>query len=263
MKSLALLGAEKKREERIIIRKAAKAIGRPCLASRPNNMYMNHLFYADDSCLLAASPTALQRLLDICVCYAIEFDITYNELKSHCMLFRPRKLKSLCIPSIFVRGKELIFSTSVKYLGIFINDDLSDNTDMERHIRYIYSKGNYLTRNFTKCSIDVKKRLFSTFCRNIYGGHLWNIYSNGDFKKVQVSYNNVYRSLFNVKRGESISQHMMYNNVDHFKVLVRKQMCSFRTRLTKSTNVCLVSLVNSVFFLFNSNTSCSWRKFIY
>ena len=31
-----------------------------------NNIAMNHMFYADDSVLLAPSPRALQKLFDIC-----------------------------------------------------------------------------------------------------------------------------------------------------------------------------------------------------
>ena len=40
------------------------------LFSGCNAMNFNHLFYADDSVLLAPSPHALQELLDICVKYA-------------------------------------------------------------------------------------------------------------------------------------------------------------------------------------------------
>ena len=228
-----------------------------------NDKYMNHLFYADDSCMLATSPSALQHLFDICEQYAIEFNITYNENKSHCMLFRPQHLKDLCTPSIFLCGKELAFVTDVKYLGIFIDHNLNDKIDMKRHIRYIYCKGNYLLRNFKQCSDNVKKKLFNTFCSNIYGGHLWNTYSNTDFKKVQVSFNNVYRILFNLKRPTSISQSMVNNRIDHFKVLMRKQIGNFRKRLSLSDNVLISTIFKSVFFMFYSSTSSRWQSILF
>ena len=42
----------------------------------------NHIFYADDLCLLAPCAIALQKLLDICHEYGVEHDVIYNPLKS-------------------------------------------------------------------------------------------------------------------------------------------------------------------------------------
>jgi hypothetical protein len=36
-----------------------------------NGMMINHLMYADDTCIIAHSPTALQELLDICAEFAV------------------------------------------------------------------------------------------------------------------------------------------------------------------------------------------------
>ena len=40
---------------------------------------INHLFYADDLCLLASSVFALQKLLDICNEFAMSNSIVFNE----------------------------------------------------------------------------------------------------------------------------------------------------------------------------------------
>ncbi len=54
-----------------------------------SDVYINHMFYADDSVLLAPSPLALQKMLDICYEYFCEFELKYNVKKSVCMVVRP------------------------------------------------------------------------------------------------------------------------------------------------------------------------------
>ena len=53
---------------------------------------VNHLFYADDSVLIAPSPIALKRLIDVCEKYSIENEITYNATKTVCMYIRPKHM---------------------------------------------------------------------------------------------------------------------------------------------------------------------------
>ena len=43
-------------------------------------------------------------------------------------------------------------------------------------------------------------------------------------KRLQVAYNNIFRTLMNIGRRESISNAFIDNNVDRFGVLVRKNM---------------------------------------
>ena len=46
---------------------------------------INHVFYADDLCLMAPCDTALQELINICFKYSIEIDLNFNALKSYCV----------------------------------------------------------------------------------------------------------------------------------------------------------------------------------
>ena len=58
-----------------------------------HGLFVNHLMYTDDSCIIPPSPTGLRKLVDICSVYADANTIVFNELKTICMCF---KTKSLC-----------------------------------------------------------------------------------------------------------------------------------------------------------------------
>ena len=46
-----------------------------------NGVYVHNLIYADDSCQITPSPSALQQLLNICASFANDNYIMYNENK--------------------------------------------------------------------------------------------------------------------------------------------------------------------------------------
>ena len=51
----------------------------------------------------------------------------------------------------------------IKYLGHFIENDLSDDRDINREIKSLYTRTNILIRRFSRCSIGVKIKLFKMF----------------------------------------------------------------------------------------------------
>jgi hypothetical protein len=228
-----------------------------------NGQVINHLMYADDSCIVASSPSGLQQLLDLCCQYAEYNSIIYNDLKTKCMCFKPKSLRRLSVPAVYLNSKRLSFVSDLKYLGIIIKEDLSDNCDMIRHKKYLYVKGNMLLRNFKLCSDDVKHKLLKTFCYNVYGGHLWTVYNTQELSKLTVAYNDIYRKLFKIKRGVSMSAIYVCNNMDTFKVLLRKAAYRFRMRLMKSTNQYVQLLMMSVYFNCQSSFSQLWARILY
>ena len=133
---------------------------------------------------------------------------------------------------------------------------------MTRHLRYIYARGNILVRNFYRCNSNIKLLLFRTYCYNVYCGHLWSRYSQQQFVKLTVAYNNVFRHLFNIKQRCSMSQLYMYNSIDPFIVILRKSIVNFRKRLYNSENSMLQKLLKLSIY----NDSClfkTWSRFIF
>ena len=62
---------------------------------------VNHLSYADDMVLMAPSVRALQKLLNVCSCFADGNDIIYNTSKSVCMIIWPKRTRIIFEPSFY------------------------------------------------------------------------------------------------------------------------------------------------------------------
>ena len=105
-----------------------------------------------------------------------------------------------------------------------------------------------ITKNFNNCYDDVKLELFRTYFSSLYMCNLWCKFKPSSHNQVRVAYNNVFRSLMHVKRGESISQIYVSNNVHGCRALERKLSYSFYTRVMISSNSLLVNLLSSVYF---------------
>ncbi len=127
------------------------------LGCRINGTAVNHLMYADDTCLIASSPTALQNLLNICSDFAYVNSVVFNEGKTKLMCYKPKSLANLRVPEIFVNGKSISVVNEHKYLGILLQDNQSDESDMKRQVKATYTRGNMLASRFKNCSADVKK----------------------------------------------------------------------------------------------------------
>jgi hypothetical protein len=63
------------------------------------------------------------------------------------MCVKPRWLKNLSIPAMYLDGKQLKIVHEQKYLGVFLTDTMKDDCDIKRQIRSIYARGNVLINN--------------------------------------------------------------------------------------------------------------------
>lgn len=72
-----------------------------------NSITSNHLFYADDSVLLAPSPDSLQKLIYICDKYAKQYELSFNVEKTKSMCFKPKGLSNLHVPPFVLDGKSI------------------------------------------------------------------------------------------------------------------------------------------------------------
>ena len=57
---------------------------------------MNHVMYADNICLMAPSPAALQELINICHDFSIRNHLSFNSSILYSMVFKPKSYKLSC-----------------------------------------------------------------------------------------------------------------------------------------------------------------------
>ena len=227
-----------------------------------NGQSQNHLFYADDSVLLAPSPDALQHLVNICQNYALEHGMRYNVKKTVCMCVKPKVRKDISVPQITLNGKCLKWKHEHTYLGVLLQDNSTDANDINRQVRCLYTQGNLLLRKFNKCSDDVKCLLFRSYCTNLYCASLWCNYTASSFSRIKVAYNNIFRMLLSVKRREVYGAYVRFN-VDSFQVVLRKSIYTFIQRLLKSNNCLISNIVTSLSFISGSTLYTQWMTMLY
>ena len=220
-------------------------------------------FYADDAVLLAPSIGGLQILVDICQEFATRNDMCYNFKKSKCCGFIPPNLHNLYSPTVHLGNKALDWAEEQKYLGSVISCKCTDNSDICPQMQSVFSRGNILFSKFNACSDDVKVELFKSYLYNMYGIHLWNVFSNASLYKLKIAFNDVFRKLLKVGRRESISAAFVSYNVDCFTAQRRKSILSFIQRLYISSYQLVTTIIDSMFFNLGSKMCTSWRDCLY
>ena len=224
-----------------------------------NDCKVNHIFYADDSSLMAPSAKALQELINICVNYSDKYELTFNVKKTKIMCCFATKYSS---PKFYIKNSLLDIVHDYKYLGVIVTDSWSDNDDICRQMRGIYTRGNMIIKRFVHCSDVVKARLFRSYCSTFYCSQLWSSYSGNCFNKLQTSFNRIFRHLFRLHGQVSISNKCLEYGIDCFKVVIRKSIFGFRDRILCSENSIIQAIGDSSFFL-SCNLTSQWNHLLF
>ena len=214
-----------------------------------NGQNICHLLYADDTVLLAPSPSALQKLIDKCEVFANKNFLVFNAKKTKIMCIKPKqgKFKDVHVPLFYLNGNKIVHVNKEKYLGYVICDNNTDDDDMQREIRSIFAKVNTLCRNFRECDNIVKSKLFKSYCSSLYCCALWTNYKACTIKRVRISMNKSFKYLMKRKRDFSASLLFVTHNVDSFPVLQRKYVFSLCNRLLHSHNEMVCCIMQSAF----------------
>ena len=227
-----------------------------------NSQSVNHLLYADDSVLLAPTPQALQKLLNICEQYAADVELLYNTKKTFCMMVTPKWLKYIDVPHIYLNDKELTFVQEHKYLGIIISCKMCDDLDIKQQTRALYARGNTLISKFRKCDLNVKIKLFKTYCNSFYGSNLWINYHSNVMSKLKYAYGRIFSTLFKIHDKEDILNNMIVHQIDPIEVILRKVAFSLYSRVNLSKNTLVKTIVDSLFFC-DSAIFNIWQKILF
>ena len=139
---------------------------------------------------------------------------------------------------------------------------MKDDLDILRQRRQLYIQGNMLVRRFHMCSVDVKTKLFRTYCTPLYTAHLWWNFTKANMRKLYVAYNNVYRMMHRLPPWCSASQMFVGDRVPNCQAVIRNLVFRFITRLDKSYNTIVRDILSSD-SKWLSRIRKTWMKMLY
>ena len=150
----------------------------------------------------------------------------------------------------------------MKYLGVNLCDNFTDDESMLNCIRGMYTRGNLIKTNFKYCDREVKLQLFRSYCSSFYCCALWGNFNQVSYRQVKVCHNNIFRFVCNCYGRGSISSHLVNLNVPNLDVVRRKLTFSLLKRLTTSVNELLVTITNTTFCM-NSQLLMFWMSVLF
>ena len=229
-----------------------------CIAGK----ILNHLFYADDIVLFAPSINGLQHLVNISHKYISDRLLTLNKNKTKCMIFSKSKINIDKVSSVVINETNIEFVHKIKYLGYNFTPQNSDDDHVEYLYRGLCVRGNMILRNFSKCSFEVKKMLFKSFCISFYCLPFVLNVKQRTFNKLKVCYNDIFRRLMGVPRHSSASALFVTQGLPSFPEVRRKNITGYLQRIKISPNEILMNIAHPV-FLFNSLVFKHWSRLVF
>ena len=152
--------------------------------------------------ILAPAASGLHKLLTICEEFPKEHDLVFNCNKSWCMCIQLKCSKIVNIPSVTLQNTEILYVNTFKYLGVFINANHSDDDDARRQMRSLYARSNLLCQKFFNCSEEIKAKLYTIYCSNLYSAQLWWNHKNASARKLEIAHNSGFKYLLGMSRYE-------------------------------------------------------------
>ena len=189
----------------------------------------------------------------------------FNSSKTELQLFLP-KWTTLLQSEISVSFLDTTLhpTSSVRYLSYQVQSlvkgksaTLSDEDEIRKRSSEMYKRAYMLKSRFSKCSLPVKKYLFSTYLSNIYCCSLW-LPSKSQLNKIRVTYNNCFRIVCGYPRDYSATAMFNENCIRNFYILRKNAVNSLIYRDFLSPND-LINLIYNSNIHFESCLSVEWR----
>ena len=148
------------------------------------------------------------------------------------------------------------------YLGFIMNSCDKEDDTICKETRALYARGNMLLSKFGHCIVDVKKKLFMTYCSSLYCCSLWSAYDNTTLRSIHAAHNDVLRFMFHLPRYTRVSNIFVSLNIPNFSVLRRKLVYSMYKRVLASSNSLVRTLLDSNFFV-TSRIFKQWMQILF
>ena len=156
-----------------------------------NGHYCGAYCYADDIVLLCPSLIGLNQMLEICVKFANDFDVTFNAQKTVGIVFNSKRpVEGYAV----LNGIRIVWHDRVKHLGNVINALTNDDDDCKAKTGQFIGSVNKLIANFKHVELATRIKLFKSFCSSFYGSQMWNLNCNS-LCQLHTAWNKAVRAL--------------------------------------------------------------------
>ena len=135
---------------------------------------------------------------------------------------------------------------------------ITDEQEIMKKSSEIYKRAYMIRSRFNKCSINIKKYLFTTYLSSIYCSSLWNLTASQE-QKIKVAYNNAFRIICNFRKDCSATEMFRENQVRNFLDVRKVAIYSLLGRNLNSKNQ-LIDFIAYSSIHGESNLSESWKK---
>ena len=207
---------------------------------------INLLAYADDMVLIAPSWFGLQSLLKVVELSANEINMSFNTNKTVCMIFNPnnrRKVVCTVFPTFKLAGCNLVYVEQFKYLGHIIDNCVVDDSDIQREMKTLFVRANLLCRRFQRCSLQVKLKLFRSYCICFFDTALWSNFTVATLEKFKSCYHKCLKYFFGYLKYSSVTNMLLELGLPSFDTLMHNYSVSFSSCLHRCDNLLLLCLL--------------------
>ena len=195
-----------------------------------NRAFESALFYADDMVVMSPSLKGLQRLLNLCNDYCIQWDIRLNAKKTKNLFFG---CKTAPTHSLKLNDADIKWEAKWKYLGINLKSGLNFDCCIQETIAKYYRALNAILRVEGRSNDIIMLRLLEAHCIPIltYGIEVLHVRDRDERRKLRVAYNAAYRKIFAYSYRESVTELQHCLNRQTWEELTEKRQSVFRARL--------------------------------
>ena len=206
---------------------------------------------------MAPSASGVQKMLNELCRMLTDLCMKVNASKSNYIIFKKRKNYYFSSPNIFMSGEKLTQVEQCKYLGVLLNENISDiKNDIERISTSFLKQFNAMYSKFNFISNDIMFFLFKSYTSSFYGIDTWfDKVSFTNMRKISVPYHKAVKKICNMNVYDSNHVACDLAGVLTFKHLHALRLLCFWHKLCHTNSMCLANL--KYYFKFNS---CIYQK---
>ena len=165
------------------------------------------LLFADDMSLIAPTRQALQRLIDACASYCLNFCLKFNIGKTKVMVFGRLSRSVSSLEKISINDEVIEYVKKCKYLGFYLVSHDSFKISVQEDLRGFFASVNSILTCLQRPRENVLIQLLYSNCvpKLTYGAAIKDL-SGTEKNQCNVAVNNAIRRIFGFRLWQSIRQ---------------------------------------------------------